>query len=188
MIPFFLKKHQARRRMRGFTLLEVAVSLSVFTLVLASVAQIFGSAFSGYRSTRNVQHDIENVQYTVNVIAKELRTGSVVSASGNQSAIKFYDHSQGKCFLYQISGNVLQATSAGSIGVADCSGQVLPAPVPISTGTVTGSFRVTPSASLGGPPTRIGKVTIALSIAEDATHFAHLQTTISLRDFGNIGL
>jgi hypothetical protein len=149
------------------------------------VAQIFSTAFTGYRSTRAVQHDIENAQYSMNVIAKELRTSSVVSNPGPQDSVKFYDHSQGICFRYRISGGNLEMASAGSTGVADCSGKVLPALVTISTGTINGSFQVT--LSDGGAVKHVGKVTISLEVYEDAAHRAHIQTSISLRDFGNIG-
>lgn len=186
----FCGKKKYRVLLGGFTLIEVIVSLFVFTLAMASVTQIFGSAFSGYRATRNVEQDIENIQYTINIMAKELRTSSVVSASGSQQSVKFFDHSQGRCFRYRIrvAERDLQVASAASTGVADCNGLNPAAFATISTGTVTGSFQVTPSAAIGGPATRVGKVTIAFQIAEDATHFARIQTTVSLRDFGNIGL
>lgn len=180
--------HPVRKTCKGFTLMEMLVSLFIFMIIMASVAQIFSTAYSGFRVTRNVEHDIENAQYAINIIAKELRTGSVVSASGNQSAIQFYDHSQGKCFRYWINANALKVASAASASVANCSGQNFVTFAPISTGKVSGSFRVTPSASTGGPPTRVGQVTIALEVAESTAHKARIQTTISLRDFGNIGL
>lgn len=183
------KKQQRRLALRGFTLIEVMTALFVFALVMAGTSQIFGSAFTEYRATRTLQQDIENIQYTINIMAKELRTSSVVSAAGNKSSVQFYDHSQEKCFLYRISSGALQMDSAASPGgVSQCNGMTLSSFVTISTGTVTGSFQVTPSATVGGPPTRVGKVTISLAIAKDATHFAHIQTTVSLRDFGNIGL
>ncbi|MFZ3031730.1 MAG: prepilin-type N-terminal cleavage/methylation domain-containing protein [Candidatus Moraniibacteriota bacterium] len=177
---------------RGFTLVEVLVAMFVFSLMMVTVSQVFASAFSGYRFTRAVERDLENAQFFINILAKELRTSSVVSAAGNQQFVQFFDHSQGKCFRYRIDTLRLQVASAASTGVASgaspCNTMGFGSFTTISTGSVSGSFRVTPSATVGGPATVVGKVTIALDIFESAAHHARMQTTVSLRDFGNIGL
>jgi prepilin-type N-terminal cleavage/methylation domain-containing protein len=174
---------------RGFTLIEVIVSLFIFSIMMVVVSQVFASAFSGYRSTRAIQRDIDNAQYSLNIIAKELRTSSVVNpASGNlvnSSFVQFFDHSQSKCFRYRISGGNLQVASANVADVAACSGATLSTFTNITTGVINGSFRVTPSTSA---PAHVGKVTVSLDISEGSTHHARIQTTVSLRDFGMSGL
>lgn len=182
-----------KKSYRGLTLIEVIVSLFIFSLMMVAVSQIFAKAFSGYRNTRATQRDVENAQYALNLLSKELRTSTVVAPTSGpyplrSDYVKFYDHSQGRCFYYRIVGaptNALQVASASSTGPADCTTRNVGTPVTISTGTVSGSFRVTPSQ--GGGSKRAGKVTISLDISEDATHRAQIQTTASLRDFGNIG-
>lgn len=183
------------KKLRGFTLLEVLVSLFVFSLTLIATTEIFTSAYSGYRMTRNVQNDLENAQFAINSMAKALRSSSVVAPSSpdlDSSFVQFYDHSQGKCFHYRVSGGALQTASRdASSGVSECTSMSFTSSssfTTVSTGTVTGSFRVTPSADIGGPPTQVGRVTVSLAVAADATHSARVQTSISLRDFGNIGL
>lgn len=174
----------------GFTLIEVLISLFIFSIVMTAAMQIFASAYSGYRVTRLVERDIENAQFAMNALAKSLRTSSVVSGDGTVQALQFFDHSQNKCFRYRISGGALEMASGASAGVAACNTASLVSFTAVTTGMVTGSFRVITSTPIGGPPTRVGKVTIALAIAQDgATHNnARLQTSVSLRDFGNIGL
>jgi prepilin-type N-terminal cleavage/methylation domain-containing protein len=178
------------KTVKGFTLVEMLVSLFIFALIMVAVSQIFSTAFLSYRTTRSVQHDIENAQYTLGILAKELRTSSIVSASGSQQSVQFYDHSQSKCFQYRINANRLQFASIVPTPntVAGCAATIFVGFTTISTGNVTGSFQVTTSETPGGPPVRVGKVTIALTIAEATTHQASIQTSISLRDFGNIGL
>ena len=180
---------------RGFTLTEIMVAMFIFSLMMTAVSQIFAAAFSGYRNTRAITRDLENAQYAINVMGKELRTSTVVSAGGAVQLVKFFDHSQDRCFSYRINASALQVASAASGGVtapsaAPCDTMAFAAGAykTITTGTVTGSFQVTPSATVGGPPTTVGKVTIALDISEGASHHARMQTTVSLRDFGNIGL
>lgn len=191
-------KIHIKKSYKGLTLIEVLVALFIFAIIMAAASGIFAKAFTGYRSTRATERDVQNAQYALNLITKELRTSTVVLPRtppfpNNSQNVKFYDHSQGRCFSYQISGNTLQVASASSTGPTQCRTQNVGAYSTISTGRVTGSFRVTPScSSVSDPPTctgtkRVGKVTISLRIAEDATHYANIQTTASLRDFGNIG-
>lgn len=187
-----------KKSYKGLTLIEVLISLFVFSLMMAATAEIFTKAFSGYRNTRATQRDVENAQYALNLISKELRTSTVVTSltppfPRSSPSIKFYDHSQGRCFYYRINASALQVASASSTGPADCTTRNVGTPVTISTGRVSGSFRITPSCgSVVDPPEctgtkRVGKVTIILDISEDNTHRAQIQTTASLRDFGYIG-
>lgn len=168
---------------RGFTLIEALVAMAVFSLMMASVTQIFSTTFLGYRNTRAVQRDIDNAQYSLNILAKELRTSSIVVGSGNVSDVRFYDHSQGKCFRYRVNGGNLQVASADTTDTASCLSASLSAFTTISTGVVTGSFQVTPSAA-----NLVGKVTISLDISEGSTHHARIQTSVSLRDFSVSGI
>jgi len=182
-----------RTTCKGFTLLEVLVSLAIFTVMMVAVSQTFAGAFSGYRNTRALQRDLENAQYFMNILAKELRTSSVVSPlTGpfpvSSQFVQFYDHSQGKCFHYKIEQNALRMDEADAAGVAACGTMTLSAFETVSTGIVAGAFYVTPSTVAPDTPMRVGKVTISLDVSEGNVHHAYVQTTVSLRDFGNIGL
>lgn len=184
-----MKKNFLRKTCRGLTLIEVLIALFLFALMMAAVSGVFAKAFSGYRNTRATQRDVENAQYDMNLITKELRTSTVVAPTGvlqSVTYVKFYDHSQGRCFYYRISASTLQVASATATSVSNCRTMNLTTFSTISTGSVSGSFVVT--SSQGGATKRIGKVTIALRISEDATHYANMQTTASLRDFGETGL
>ena len=76
--------------------------------------------------------------------------------------------------------------SAAVADVAACTSHNFVVFTNISTGVISGSFKVTPSAST--PSLVVGKVTISLDISEGTSHHARIQTSVSLRDFGNIGL
>lgn len=155
----------------------------VFTIMMVSVSQISSTTFFGYRNTRAIQRDIENAQFSMNIIAKELRTSSVVSAAGNQTSVKFYDYSQGKCFQYRIVSERLEVDSQDDADTAACRNRVFNSFLPVSTGVIAGSFQVTPSA-----PGTVGKVTMFLDISEGPSHHARIQTTVSLRDFAVSGI
>lgn len=172
-----------RHSCRGFTLTEILVSMFVFTIMMISVSQISSTAFFGYRNTRAIQRDIENAQFSMNVMAKELRTSSVVSAAGNRTSVKFYDYSQEKCFEYRINSNRLEVDSFDNDTLAACQARTFNTFLPVSTGVIVGSFQVTPSAS-----GTVGKVTMFLDISEGPSHHARIQTTVSLRDFAVSGI
>ncbi|MBP9727791.1 MAG: prepilin-type N-terminal cleavage/methylation domain-containing protein [Candidatus Moranbacteria bacterium] len=178
-----------QKKLKAFTLIEMLVSLFIFTLMMVSVTEIFTKAFVGSRSARDIGRDVENVQYALNTLTKQLRTSSVVSQDGNsQSSVKFYDYSQGKCFQYQVFGQALQVASSVVADRSACQNQNFAIFETVSTGTVTGSFAVTKSSAYDGPADHVGRVTITLVVSEDATHVSRLQTTASLRDFGAINL
>ncbi len=183
-------KRFSRHSCRGFTLTEILISMFVFTVMMVSVSQISSTAFFGYRNTRAIQRDIENAQFSMNVIAKELRTSSVVApVTGpfpiNSSSVKFYDYSQEKCFQYRIDSNTnrLEVDSSNDVDADACRARVFGSFLPVSTGVIAGSFRVTPSA-----PGTVGKVTMFLDISEGPSHHARIQTTVSLRDFAVSGI
>lgn len=176
----------------GFTLIEVLVSVAIFLVVMAATSYIFTRAFAGYKETKALQHDIENAQYVLNLLAKELRTSSVVPVSGAVSDyVKFIDYSQNICFKYQITsdGNLQVAKQTGVTTLSACQSTPFVSGdfKTISTGTVTGNFSVTPSNSTVGSK-KVGKVTVSLAIREGTAHVARIQTTVSLRDFGYIEL
>lgn len=177
-------------RQRGFTLIEVLLAMSIFSLMMVSVSQTFARAFSGYRSTKVLERDLESTQFALNIIGKELRTSSVVAPTGvdqSSQSVQFFDHSQNKCIKYRINNNNLEVARVDALDVPACAAMTLASFTAISTGTVSGVFRVTSSASVGGPATRVGKVVISLDIVE-GVHHAYIQTTAALRDFGNINL
>lgn len=185
MIRVFSQKNRS-----GFTLIEVMVSVAIFLVVMAATSYIFTRAFAGYKETKALQHDIENAQYVLNLLAKELRTSSVVSASGVSNRVKFIDYSQNICFAYRINGGNLQVVKVAAGSFADCRDSMIEtstAYTTISTGVVTGNFSVRLSDPTAGSK-KVGKVTTSLVIREGTAHVARIQTTVSLRDFGYIVL
>ena len=196
MITFCNKK-----RLRGFTLVEIMMSLFIFLMIMTAASNIFVEAFQGYRNTRAVQRDLENAQFLLTSLAKELRTSSIVSPGtiGDVQSVKFYDHSQKLCTEYRLnsgSGEVQKASVAIATPIPPtrptdiCAATPLGSFLTVSTGTVSGHFVVTPSRGEPESPTpkRLGQVTITLQVNEGATHFARIQSTVSLRDYGHIGL
>lgn len=187
--PQDIRLFMKRAGCKGFTLIEVVISVFIFAIIMMAVSQIFISAFRGYNYARAVQRDLEAAQFAINTLAKELRTSSVVSASGVQTFVQFVDYSQSICFKYRVSGSSLQVARKAGIKTFDsCQSTAFASGdfTTVSTGAVTGNFFVILSDPTVGSK-KVGKVTISLVVSE-GSHTARTQTTASLRDFGYIGL
>ncbi len=187
---------------KGFTLVEAVISLFVFMLIMLSLSSTFVKSFTGYKNTRAVQKDAENAQFALNLMAKELRTSTIVSSGGSQpqQSVMFYDYSQKTCIEYRIASVSKQlekrskpVTLADPLNPSsdDCNAvftatSFLPI-VKTEIGSVTGNFQFTLSEKIAGGSGAVGKITVSLQITE-GTQKANVQTTSSLRDYGYIGL
>lgn len=65
-------------RKKGFSLIELMISVFVFLLIMTTIVQIFATQINAYRHARSVQNDLENAQFAMNYISKTLRTASVL--------------------------------------------------------------------------------------------------------------
>src|SRR3989344_9059776 len=178
------------KTLRGFSLIEVMVSLVIFSIIMLAITQTFTRSFASYRNAKNIQNDVANAQFALNLLSKELRTSSITSPASNVlvSSVQFYDYSQGMCFAYWINAGALQVMKISVPNFDACDTLVGPYLYKtITTGTVTGGFIITPSDFTSGSKT-VGKVTISLQISEGTNHPVRIQTTVSLRDYGYVGL
>ena len=64
----FLKKE------RGFSFLEIMVSVFIFSLMMTTISITFSNLFKNYRNSRAIQTNLENAQFIINSMAKSLRT------------------------------------------------------------------------------------------------------------------
>lgn len=187
MTQFPQKNHKILLQSRqGFSLIEILVALFVFTLLMVTTSQVFASAFSGYQATRAIQRDVENAQFVISILVKQLRTSSIVSGSATRTYVQFFDYSQNRCFHYRISNGALETSQISVSDRAACNSLNFSTATfsAVTTGTVSGFFQATPS-NPAGP--EVGKVTISLDIQE-GIHHVQIQTSTSLRDYGYVGL
>jgi prepilin-type N-terminal cleavage/methylation domain-containing protein len=187
------RKQQGKRKMApGFTLIELIVSMAVFSVMATSLTASFTSGFSTFGSSREIQHDVEAAQYSMNTLAKYLRTSSIVEESG--SSIRFYDYSSKRCFEYRFNSGALQArwVEIGTITnvETDCVASALPYLwqnlTPSSGSDISGSFSAVRSRR---SPRVMGRVTIMMSVKKSAASVlrSDIQTTVSLRDYDYVG-
>lgn len=172
---------------RGFTLIEMIVSIGAFAVLMLSLTSVFSSGFHSFGSARQLERNEEVAQYSLNTLAKYLRTSSVVNSS--TSDVLFYDYSSKRCFEYQLdsTNGILKARWKDIATITnvmtDCSTSGMNGWVNLTTGWVTGRFVVV-SSNPSGPS--VGRVTINLSVSQSSASSAaktNIQTTVSLRDY-----
>jgi len=169
----------------GFSLIEVLMATFVFAVIMIGVSGAFSSSFFSYKNTKAVQNDLEQAEYAMNLMAKTIRTSSVIipASSSNVATIVIYDYSQTKCIAYQFVGSSLNSASTVMADKSTCISLASAGTLSNMIGNVTNvSFSVTPSA-LG----TIGRVTISMEVGS-VKDKARLQTTVSLRDYSVSGI
>lgn len=63
---------------RGFTLIELIVSIFIFLIIMTAIVGIFAQQIMAYRHARVSQNDLENAQFAMNYVAKTLRTATIL--------------------------------------------------------------------------------------------------------------
>lgn len=201
----FLMKKQIKNK-KAFTLIELVVAISISVLVMISFSVTFSGIMRNYYKGRNINENLENVQYALSLMGKTIRTSTLKEPAGtNQTSqtIIIYDYSQGNssnpglCIRYRFTGSSLQKSEAPSADESSCSsGSTFSTPTSMTSGSVTGSFYTSDSSGDDTAKTseRVGKVTVRASVVTGSgstqTKSTDIQTTVSLRDYGvsNVGV
>ncbi len=180
-----------RRTSQGFSLIEVVVAIGVFSLLMAIVSVVFSGGFASYKNTASSQKYLENAQFVMNDMVKQLRTSSVVNPTGNPAfntspvSITFFDHSQSKCIMYRqhLAPDYIEK-AIGSAGTAVLCGTTpgFGAYSRVTTGEVTMNLLIRDSVLT----TRVGMVSLSFFVgggAGSAVNPILLQSAVSLRDY-----
>jgi prepilin-type N-terminal cleavage/methylation domain-containing protein len=184
---------------QGFTLIEIIIAVSIFSIVIISLAGIFSSSIKGYRIAKATQKNLEDAQFIMNQMVKILRTSSIDSGS-TSSELKIYDYSLSRCYRYRFENNKIQIS-------------FIPDSIPVDTPNPIGwcndhegSFSVyndmanfyvkngqffsVSSNKIAGNE-KLGKVTVSMELCQDAECLEdriRIQSSASLRDYYNAGI
>ena len=116
-----------KNKKSGFTLVEMTVSLAVFTIVLFIATSTFLSVVNSDRKSQSVRIATDNLNLTLEDMARKIKTGSNYSCGGNpgtadcstaQSIIALDDQA-GTRIIYkrgQGSGAIVSGVSASGCG------------------------------------------------------------------------
>lgn len=189
-----------KKKYKGYTLVEIMAALAAFSIIMIAITQIFARGIGSYREVRKTQSNLEAAQSILNLMAKELRTSSVVTSSlgATISTIKFFDYSQNRCIEYSFNETTGQITKR-SVAYTDpdptdnaydeqwnyCNSVAFAgAAQPLLTGLTSQTINLV--TSVAPPNPLVGKVTVAVTIGQGSASTS-LQTSVSLRDFNYTG-
>ncbi|MFZ2226847.1 MAG: prepilin-type N-terminal cleavage/methylation domain-containing protein [Candidatus Moraniibacteriota bacterium] len=170
-----------KNKYSGFSLIEMLISVFIFTLIVTVVTFAFSKAFFSSQKTRVVQRNIEDGRIAIETMAKNIRMSKKLVAT--ESTIKMYNNSQDKCIAYVFLNNKLQIVmydAEGSTSDPTCADPTMSNAVDLVSANITGSFHVDETSTAS--PKRIGRATILVNIGT-GTDMQHIQTTVSFRDY-----
>jgi Tfp pilus assembly protein PilW len=179
----------------GFSFIEVLVATFIFVLIIVAVSMTFASLFGGYKGAKSIQKDLENAQYAMNLMAKSLRTSSIISpdsVNNNATDVTIYNYSKlsGKCERFKFDSVNKKIKYGYSNNAAVDSDKTLCTSSTISNSSLTDMasdsinnavFSITPSDGDSNPKI-VGKVTISIEV-KSGSDKARIQSTVSLRDY-----
>jgi prepilin-type N-terminal cleavage/methylation domain-containing protein len=152
---------QSKNFKKGVTLVEVLVSIFIFSIMIASMTGIFATMIRKRSEIKQMQQRTEELSLAVNYIAKKVRMSTYKGDVCSSASCTVLDNSLDKKVTFSISGDVLKEQAESG------------APVSIMAG-VSGGFDIQSSD-------RVPRITIRL-FAKDKPETS-VQTTVSLRSY-----
>ena len=189
-------KSKKQAQVSGFTLVEALVAIGISSIVMTMTATVFGGGIASFKRSTETEKATENAQFIMNDMMKQLRTSTVVNPVGNpvqSTSIRFFDHSQSKCFRYQqnnLAPYIERVVAAAGTTFADCENNVGFGGQPVdrvTIGDVTMALHIVSSDGTAGSK-RAGLVTIVFTVTAGAGSPTIIQSSVALRDYLNIGL
>lgn len=123
MLSNKLKKNGYRKK-RGFSLIELIVAMFILVMVIAAMVSISITVFKSYQKAKAIKTIVEDVGYTLNSIAKDVRMGKIeIGTSYADGSAKDYllvSRNRGGRVCYRI--NTTTVATADLASGNDCSG------------------------------------------------------------------
>lgn len=106
----------------GFTLIEMMVAMTLFAVVVSIAMGGFVQALRSQRQITALMSANDAMSFTIEQIAREVRTGRFFSVGGNDSSQLLFTNSKGEgvAYCYDAQDEVVKRAVVAS-GVATCS-------------------------------------------------------------------
>jgi prepilin-type N-terminal cleavage/methylation domain-containing protein len=175
---------------RGYTLIEVLVAMTIFSMALLILIGAFGNFSSRQREAIGQQKLQENLRYTLEQINRELRTGFGTSyqllATGD-TALTFLNQA-GECVLYELQGGQLLRWVAAGGSSCDALGIYSGSKTSLTSPDIeVANLRFAPVAAQPNGDVLESQGFVSMQIiarsAQDPSAELKLQSTITSRQF-----
>ena len=103
---------------KGFTLFEIIIAITVFSIIISAFLGIFGSTFNSQKKSLNTAYLLSSISYVTEYVSRDLRMaqkdvlGNCISNNDNfqvthsGQGLKFLNY-QGECHEIYVQDNVL---------------------------------------------------------------------------------
>lgn len=160
----------ANNKEKGLTMIELIVAIGIFGLVIGMTVSIFVLALASQRRIIALRNTEDNIRFTIEAMAREIKTGKNFSGSG--SSVSF-TNAKGEAVIYRLSGSAIEKSSDGGINYSAVTG---------SETTVNYlNFYLMGQATGDGLQPRVTVTIGVTSIVGNQTANLKIQTTISVR-------
>ena len=179
---------------QGFSLVEVIISVFIFSLAMVLLTGSFASFFKNYANQKKLQKNFENAQYVTNLMAKTIRTSHVflptfvtpgIPFSLSSRTLNIYDYSQGKCISYKLLNDALQGVERDPATAGDPNSCSFPSGgfSNLTSGIINNVYVVVYPTNATTNPIELGKVTMSVFVESEGQNFAEMpiQVSVSLR-------
>lgn len=167
-------KNKNHNKEDGFTMIELIVAIGIFGLVIGMTVGIFVLALASQRRIIALRNAQDNIRFTVEAIAREIKTGK--NFSGGGSSVSF-TNAKGEATGYRLNNNIIEKSSDGGVNYFAVTG---------SEATVNYlNFYLMGQAGGDGLEPRITVAVGVTSGVGNQTANLKVQTTISERSLQN---
>jgi prepilin-type N-terminal cleavage/methylation domain-containing protein len=104
---------------RGFSVIELVVGVSVFSIVVATSLGLFGTVLRSQRAAFAIQELQNNTRFVLEFMSKELRTGRDFSL--NSSTEITFTNADDIDIVYRLNGTTIQRSNNGGISFMSVS-------------------------------------------------------------------
>ena len=101
-------KNITKKTKKGFTLIEMIISVAIFSIIMTAIVVTFSSYIKTNRYSRIVQRNLESVQFAFNYMAKTLRISNVIKGDGDDENMFTYSEITGDCVYFYLEDDALQ--------------------------------------------------------------------------------
>lgn len=104
---------------RGLTLIELIVAIGIFGLVVTMAVNIFVIALASQRRIIALRNVEDNIRFTIEAMAREIKTGKNFSGGGNSVS---FTNAKGEAIVYRLNNNAVEKSSDGGVNYSAVTG------------------------------------------------------------------